>query len=88
VADVQAPPPRIELQLHWKGGVHTRLALPRNARGHHGKATDREAIDLVRELAKVCEDFEIARILNRLGQSHGARQQLDRGARARAAELP
>lgn len=71
VADVDEQPSRIELRLHWKGGVHTCLNLPRNARGHHGKATDREVIGLVRELAKVCEDFEIARILNRLGHRTG-----------------
>jgi hypothetical protein len=71
VADVQEDPPRIELLLHWKGGVHTRLRVPRNARGQHGRATQREVVDLVRELAKVCEDFEITRILNRLGYRTG-----------------
>lgn len=71
VADVHDAPPRIELQLHWKGGVHTRLVVPRNGRGHTARATDRKVVDLVCELAKVCEDFEIARILNRLGYRTG-----------------
>jgi DNA invertase Pin-like site-specific DNA recombinase len=71
VADVHEDPPRVELHLHWKGGVHTRLRAPRNARGQHGRATQREVVDLVRELAKVCEDFESARILNRLGYRTG-----------------
>jgi DNA invertase Pin-like site-specific DNA recombinase len=72
VADVQENPPRTELRLHWKGGVHTLLVVPRNARGQHGNTTDHEVLDLVRELAKVCEDSEIARILNRLGLRTGA----------------
>jgi DNA invertase Pin-like site-specific DNA recombinase len=72
VADVQEEPPRTELVLHWKGGVHTRLRVPRNTRGRHGKTTDRKVLDLVRELAKVCEDFEIARLLNRLSYRTGA----------------
>lgn len=71
VADVHESPPRIEFQVHWKGGIHTRLAIPRNGRGQTARATDREVVDLVRELAKVCEDFEIARILNRLGYRTG-----------------
>lgn len=72
VADVQEEPPRTELVLHWKGGVHTRLRVPRNMRGRHGRTTDRKVLDLVRELAKVCEDFEVARLLNRLGYRTGA----------------
>lgn len=72
VADVQDEPPRVELRLHWKGGVHTRLDVPRNRRGRHRRVTDPDSVDLVRELAKVCADFEIARILNRLGRRTGA----------------
>jgi len=72
VADVHEHPPRTELRLHWKGGVHTCLVVPRNGRGQHGRATDRQVVDLVRELAKVCQDFEIARLLNRLGYRTGA----------------
>jgi DNA invertase Pin-like site-specific DNA recombinase len=72
VADVHDEPPQVELRLHWKGGVHTRLHVPRNRKGHHRRVTDRDTVDLVRELAKVCADFEIARILNRLGRRTGA----------------
>jgi len=64
-------PPRTELRLHWKGGVHTLLAVPRNLPGQHRNTTNRDVLDLVRGLAKVCEDFEIARILDRLGHRTG-----------------
>jgi len=64
-------PPRNELLLHWQGGVHTKLSVPRNPRGKHGRATSGEAIDVIRELSKVCDDREIARVLNRLGYRTG-----------------
>jgi len=72
MADVHDDPPHVELRLHWKGGVHTPLRVPRNRKGQHRRVTDQDTIDLVRELAKVCADFEIARILNRLGRRTGA----------------
>lgn len=71
VANVHEEPPRTELVLHWKGGVHTQLRIPRNVRGQHRNATDGKVVDLVRELAQVCVDSEIARILNRLGYRTG-----------------
>lgn len=59
------------LQLHWTGGVHTELRVPRNKPGQHRNSADREIIDLVRELAKICTDKSIAAILNRLGYQTG-----------------
>ena len=71
VADILDDGSQVELRLHWKGGVHTLLRVPLNKKGQHGRTTDRDTVDLVRELAKVCADFEIARILNRLGKRTG-----------------
>jgi DNA invertase Pin-like site-specific DNA recombinase len=64
-------PPVHQLNLHWQGGAHTRLRVPRNARGKHAKAADADVLDLVRELSKVAEDKQIAAILNRLGYKTG-----------------
>jgi DNA invertase Pin-like site-specific DNA recombinase len=72
VANIDEGRSEIVLHLHWAGGVHTRLVVAKNRRGHHGKSTDREVVDLVRELAKVCGDASIANILNRLGYRTGA----------------
>ena len=55
------------LHLHWQGGVHTQLRVPCNRRGHRRVRTERTAIDLIRELSKVCRDAAIAATLNRLG---------------------
>ena len=67
------------LHLHWQGGVHTQLRVPCNRTGHRRVRTDRTAIDLIRELSKVCRDAAIAAILNRLGYRtrhlHGAHLQ-------------
>jgi DNA invertase Pin-like site-specific DNA recombinase len=71
VIDVQDDPPRNRLRVHWKGGVHTELIVARNPRGKHSRATSTEAIDLIRELSKVYDDREIARLLNRLGYRTG-----------------
>jgi hypothetical protein len=53
--------------IHWKGGKHTRLVIPRNRKGQHRFVTDRAIVDVVRELARAQPDQHIARVLNRLG---------------------
>ena len=62
------------LHLHWQGGVHTQLRVPCNRIGHRRVRTERTAIDLIRELSKVCRDAAIAATLNRLGYRTGAGQ--------------
>lgn len=59
------------LRLHWAGGVHTELRVERNKPGQHRHSADRSVIDLVSELAKICQDKTIAAILNRLGYKTG-----------------
>jgi DNA invertase Pin-like site-specific DNA recombinase len=59
------------LRLHWAGGVHTELRVERNRPGQHRHSADRSVIDLVSELAKICQDKTIAAILNRLGYKTG-----------------
>jgi hypothetical protein len=64
-------PPEHVLHLHWHGGVHTEVRVARNTAGKHGRATDRDVIDVIRELSKVCRDLPIAATLNRLGYRTG-----------------
>ena len=59
------------LVLHWKGGVHTEMTVPRNTTGKKAKDTDKSALELIEELSKVCSDQTIAAILNRLGYQTG-----------------
>jgi len=62
---------RIDLLLHWRGGDHTRLAVPRNRTGQHRWRTSAEAGDLIRGLARQLPDGGIAAALNRLGLRTG-----------------
>jgi hypothetical protein len=72
IVDVLEEPPELLLRLHWVGGVHTELRVRRNLTGKRRTCTDRQVIDLVRELAKVCDDKSMAAILNKLGYRTGA----------------
>jgi DNA invertase Pin-like site-specific DNA recombinase len=70
---VQCAPESTEyrLQIHWAGGVHTELVVPRNKPGRHSRQADRKVLELVGELIKVCDDRMIAITLNRLGYRTG-----------------
>lgn len=61
----------IELVIHWQGGDHTRLAVPRNRLGKHRWSTDLATGDLIRALARQQPDSGIAAILNRAGKRTG-----------------
>lgn len=62
------------LTIHWSGGVHTEIRLKRRARGQSARQTSREVVELVKELAAITDDINIARILNRCGLKTGAEQ--------------
>ncbi len=64
-------PAEHRLQIHWVGGVHTELRVRRNGPGMTARVADRSVIELVGELAKVCDDTTIAAVLNRLGLTTG-----------------
>ena len=57
----------LRLALHWKGGDHTALAVPKNCPGQHRWKTSVATEDLLRDLARTSSDASIASILNRLG---------------------
>ena len=57
--------------IRWAGGVHSEIRLKRNQRGENGLKTKRDVIELVKELATITDDSDIARILNRCGLKTG-----------------
>jgi hypothetical protein len=65
VVDVDAQAGEVILVIHWKGGVHTELRLPRRRRGHNNAHTSPAIVDGVRVLARLCSDDLIAGVLNR-----------------------
>jgi excisionase family DNA binding protein len=72
VSPIDSATPQLVLIIHWKGGKHSRLVIPRNRKGQHRYVTNRAIVDVVRELARAQPDQHIARILNRLGYRTGA----------------
>lgn len=62
---------QIDLVIRWAGGQHSRLQVRKRRTGEHRYRTDRTVVDLVRELAPLLPDGQIARVLNRLGLRTG-----------------
>jgi DNA invertase Pin-like site-specific DNA recombinase len=71
LVDVDSVASELVLSLHWKGGAHTELRLPRRRRGQCRTQTSRELIEAVEVLARICSDDLIAGILNRNGHLTG-----------------
>lgn len=71
VVDVNGSAGEIILVIHWKGGAHTELRLPRRRRGQNNAQTSKAVVDAVIMFARVCSDDVIAGILNRNGMLTG-----------------
>jgi DNA invertase Pin-like site-specific DNA recombinase len=74
VADLDEPAGEIVLMIHWMGGIHTELRLPRRRRGQRN-STSSDIIAAVRQLVLIAGDDVIAGMLNRNGlrTGHGNR---------------
>jgi DNA invertase Pin-like site-specific DNA recombinase len=53
--------------IRWAGSIHSEIRLKRYKRGEHGRKTPQDALEIVKELARITDDRDIARILNRCG---------------------
>jgi DNA invertase Pin-like site-specific DNA recombinase len=67
VVDVDGQAGEIIAVVHWKGGVHTELRIPRRRRGYSRAHTPKEIVDAVRVLVRICSDDKIAGTLTRSG---------------------
>ena len=56
--------------IHWKGGVHTEITMPRPASGAAQK-TSMDALDIIRKMAIRFGDNQIASVLNQHGYRTG-----------------
>lgn len=72
VADVDEHSQEVVLVIHWVGGRHSELRVPKLKTGQHGRRTKTEAVDIVRQMATSYPDGEIALTLNRLRLRTGA----------------
>src|SRR5262249_59182447 len=67
VVDLDVQAAEIIAVVHWKGGVHTELRIPRRRRGYSRAHTPKEIVDAVRVLVRICSDDTIAGALTRSG---------------------
>ncbi len=74
VADIDPEAAEIVLVVHWTGGIHSEMRLPRRRRGQRD-STSADVIAAVRQLVLIANDDLIAGILNRNGlvTGHGNR---------------
>jgi hypothetical protein len=56
--------------IHWKGGVHTELTMPR-PKSSASQKTSMDALEIIRKMAVRYGDDQIASVLNRLGHRTG-----------------
>ncbi|TBE73928.1 recombinase family protein [Rhizobium pisi] len=70
VADIDDNASQIILLVHWAGGVHTELRLPKRRRGQRN-STSADIIAAVRQLTLIADDNVIAGVLNRNGLETG-----------------
>ena len=66
VADIDDAAAEIVLIVHWTGGLHSEMRLPRRRRGQRN-STSADVIAAVRQLVLIASDDLIAGILNRNG---------------------
>ena len=67
MVDVDGQAGEISAIIHWKGGVHTELRIPRRRRGYNRAHSPKEIVDAVRVLVRICSDDAIAGALSRSG---------------------
>jgi DNA invertase Pin-like site-specific DNA recombinase len=65
VVDVDEQASELVLLIHWKGGVHTPLRLPRRRTGQSSRHTSKDIVESVRVLTRIYNDQMIAGVLNR-----------------------
>jgi DNA invertase Pin-like site-specific DNA recombinase len=70
VADIDDTASEIVIFVHWSGGVHSEIRLPKRRRGQRN-STPADVIEAVLELALIASDDLIAGLLNRNGLKTG-----------------
>jgi len=78
VADVDEAASEIALVVHWKGGVHTEIRIPKRRTGENTHRTPPDVVEAIRSLACVCSDDEIAAWLTKAGLVTGKGNQWTR----------
>ena len=67
VVDIDEESSHVVVLVHWKGGVHTELRVPRRRSGQSSRCVPTETVEAVRSLSRICGDASIAAWLTRSG---------------------
>jgi DNA invertase Pin-like site-specific DNA recombinase len=71
IIDIDAEQQQLKLVVHWHGGAHTQLMLPRPLSAAKAHKTAEEDSALIERLAVRYSDAEIARVLSKQGRKTG-----------------
>jgi DNA invertase Pin-like site-specific DNA recombinase len=71
VVDVNDDGRELRFIVHWQGGCHTTLAMPKPLSGAVVHKTSLEDVELITRMARRYQDDEIARVLSKLGRRTG-----------------
>ena len=66
MADVDEDQNQILLEIHWKGGAHTTIRLPKESQRGRSR-TAKEVVELIKQLSRQMPDRHIVALLNKLG---------------------
>jgi DNA invertase Pin-like site-specific DNA recombinase len=71
VVDLDDAAQELRLIIHWHGGCHTTMTMPKPQSGAVAHKTSLEDLELITRMARRYRDDEIARVLSKLGRRTG-----------------
>ncbi len=79
VVDVDEQQREIVAVLHWRGGRHSELRVPKRSLGQHRYSANVTVVELLKAASPRWSDHDLAVLLNRLGTTTGAGNPWTRG---------
>jgi DNA invertase Pin-like site-specific DNA recombinase len=71
IVDIDEPNQQLKLIVHWHGGAHTQLSIPRPMPAGIAHRTAEEDEELIKKMAVRYSDAEIAQVLSKHGRKTG-----------------
>jgi hypothetical protein len=71
IVDIDKEKQQLSFIIHWQGGSHTSLIIPRPLPANQGHKTAAEDLELIQKMASRYSDAETAKVLSKLGRKTG-----------------
>ena len=71
IVDVDNEKQVLNFIIHWQGGSHSPLTIPRPLPANQAHKTAAEDLELIQKMAPRYNDTEIAKVLSKLGRKTG-----------------